>query len=280
MAREDEEGYVFRARHPEREAVYAVFDHRSQATRQDLSCRLDLPYGDLPRERFDLFPGTVAGCLLVFVHGGYWQGLSKERFSFVARAFVEHGFSVALPTYPLAPEATVREIVATVRRSVPAIVAVLHETGRRPSCWIASGHSAGGHLAAMLALTRWSGEGAVPPLVGCAPISGIFDLQPLVGTSIDAALRLDPDQVACLSPARSAFHGGRMTAVVGSDETAAFIQQTDNYVARWRALGGQAEEVRLASRNHYTILADLLEKPSKIVEKVVAMVLRHDGNSR
>lgn len=278
MGFHDEEGYVFRDRYPEREDVYRLFDESSDEARRKLACRLNLSYGRHARERFDLFLGPVGAPLLVFVHGGYWQSLSKERFSFVAQAFVERGFSVALPNYPLATAVSLASIVNSVRLSVPAIFAELRNAGHAPPFWIASGHSAGGHLAAMLAITDWHGFGL--PLAGCAPISGIFDLEPLIATSLNAALRLDAQEAARLSPAKMPIHGGRLLAFVGADETPAFRSQSEVYREHWLRNGGVGECIQLSNRNHYTILLDLLEERSEIAGNILSWAQGFRGEGK
>lgn len=266
-----EQEYVFRDRYPEREAAYRRFDSGSCEVRQALPCLIDVAYGEGERERFDLFLGEAAGPLIIFVHGGYWQSLSKDRYSFVARNLVQNGFSVALPNYPLAPRLPLAQIVETLYRSVPAIFAASRDAGRAPPFWLASGHSAGGHLAAMMAITDWRVRCLNLPLAGCVPISGIFDLGPLIETSLNGALRLDLQEAAVFSPARIRAHGGRMTAVVGTDETPSFIAQSENYVRHWQACGGRAELALLSGRNHYTILCDLMEERSAIADRILSL---------
>jgi arylformamidase len=259
----NEAGYVFRERYPEREEVYRRFDHASDVARGRLKGRTDLPYGPHPRERFDLFSGPAGSPLVVFVHGGYWQSLDKKRYSFVASALVARGFSVALPNYPLAPEARLETIVDSIRRCLPAMVQALVAP---PPFAIAAGHSAGAHLAAMLAL---SGSPAVP-VAACVPVSGVFDVEPLLATSLNGALGLDRARALDVSPVRHAPPPGlRLAAIVGDAETADFVNQSRSFVASWQTAGADAELVSLAGRNHYTVLCDMLEERSRIVEVIV-----------
>lgn len=255
--RANEAGYVFRDRYPERTEVYRRFDEASAAARDRLECRLDLSYGDHPRERLDLFPAGPGAPLVVFVHGGYWQSLDKERFSFVASALAPLGFAVALPAYPLAPEVDVGRIVASVARSLTVAVEALSDP---PPFCIVAGHSAGGHLAAMLALRPPSQI----PVAACVPISGIFDLEPLLATSLNAALGLDGPAARALSPIRQPPGQCRLVAYVGEDETQDFLRQSRDYAGHWRGQGRQSDCIGLRNRNHYTILEDLLEERSVI----------------
>ena len=113
-----EAGYNLRARHPEREAVYADMARRSAALRASAPVRLDLRYGPSPPETLDYFPAARGARLFVFVHGGYWRALDKAIFSFLAKPFLDAGIAVALTNYGLAPSVPLAEIVAQSDRSI------------------------------------------------------------------------------------------------------------------------------------------------------------------
>lgn len=262
MGLANEAGYVFRGRYPEREHVYRRFEEASVAVCAALPRRRNLSYGTHPRQVFDLFPAGEGAPLVIFVHGGYWQSLDKDRYSFVAAALIPRGFSVALPNYPLAPDASLEEIVESVGGCLPAVLEALETS---PPFWIATGHSAGGHLAAMLAMT---GEAGNVPLAACAPISGIFDVEPLVETSLNAALGLDRQRAAKLSPMRRPPPHCLLTAFVGADETSDFVGQSRRFVEHCHASGRNAELVSLRDKNHYTVLCDLLGEHSQIAEGI------------
>jgi arylformamidase len=268
----NESDYVFSDRYPERNEVYRVFDERSAEARRTLQCRLDLPYGLHPRERFDLFSRS-GGPLVIFIHGGYWRSLSKERFSFVAAPLVRMGFTVALPGYPLAPDVTLQSVFDSVKRSVPAIFAA---TGKRP--WIVAGHSAGGHLAAMLAAMDWGAEGIEQP--ACLPISGIFALKPLIDTSLNRDLGIDETLAAEMSPLRTPPPHGQVRLVVGADETPGFLKQSADYLTHCRGAGCDAELVQLSGRNHYTIVGELLEESSAVAQQFALLARGLDREER
>ena len=265
MARSDEPDYVFRDRHPERHEVYALYDAESERARQGAYCLLDLPYGPHPRMRFDLFPGGRHAPLAVFFHGGYWQSLDKQRFSFVANSFLSRGFSVALPNYPLAPETSPEQIADAARSSIAAIIdAVTHETGQ-PASWLSTGHSAGGHLAVWAGIhARRHPAVAVVPFAGMAPVSGIFDVRPRVGTSLNRALRLTAGRAARLSPINCGLPAAAYRVMVGADETPGFLGQAAAFAEHVEAAGRDVKSLALAGLNHYTILKDFLSARSAI----------------
>lgn len=258
-----EEGYVFRNRYPERDAIYRSFADSSAETRAALACRRDIAYGEHPRQRFDLFPGTPGGPTLIFIHGGYWRSQSKDSFSFTARPFVAAGYSVAIIGYPLLPDISFSGLCKSVQAGVMAALETLEDMGGRAHFWALCGHSAGGHLAALLAGMDWPRHG--PPR-GSLAISGIFDLEPLLTTSLGGMLGLSKAAAAAFSPLHIKCGQGRLLAAVGSAETEAFHMQSRAYVEHWSAQGGEARLVRLKDRHHYDILCDLMQSRSELVD--------------
>lgn len=266
MAREDETDWVFRDRHPERGEVYARMDSESERAYATLKVQRGLHYGDHPREALDLFPGQPGAPLVVFFHGGYWQSLSRERFAFVAEPLVRAGYSVALPGYPLAPEASLSAIVAAASIAVKAATEAATAAGLAPSGWIAAGHSAGAHLALMTALSPQS-----VPLRGVVAISPICDLDPLRGTSLDSALKLTTEDVRSLSPARLPLPSARVQMIVGADETAGFRGQTFSHTARMVQAGHDCSCRELPGLNHYTIPLEIRRPYSSIMAAVIEL---------
>jgi arylformamidase len=225
---------------------------------------LDLPYGAGERERLDLFcpgPGD-AWPIAIFIHGGYWQALDRSFFSHCARGLLAHGVAVAVPSYDLCPSVPLARIVAQMR----AAVALLHGRGGRRV--LATGHSAGGHLTAMLMATDWPAFGLPAGLVPAGlTISGLFELVPLLPTSIATALRLDRAEAEALSPAlMPPPPGARLHAVVGGSESREFIRQTRDFSVHW---GGSWEA--LPGLNHFTVLAPLSDPGSALVARAAAL---------
>jgi arylformamidase len=114
-----EREYNARAAIPEHPQIFARWAEQSAAVRRLRACVIDLNYGEGAGERLDLFPARRDGApLLVFIHGGYWRSLDKSDFAWIAPAFGNHGVSVALLNYGLAPATALEEIV----RQVPVPV--------------------------------------------------------------------------------------------------------------------------------------------------------------
>ena len=155
---------------------------------------LDLPFGRGERECWDLYPAARADApCLVFIHGGYWQRNRREDFAIMAEGALAAGWSVAICGYTLAPEASMSRIVAEIHRALDWLAAHGPAHGVAGKV-IASGWSAGGHLAALAA--------EHPLVVGALAMSGIYELAPIANTNLNDKLRLTPEEIAAHSPIR------------------------------------------------------------------------------
>lgn len=270
--------YNNRARVPESAALIAGWARDAAAFREAWTwAELGLPYGPGERERLDLFrpgPGdirTEAWPLALFLHGGYWQALDRSFFSHVARGLLARGVAVAIPSYDLCPAVPLARIVEQAR----AAAAMLHRrTGRR---MLATGHSAGGHLTAMLMATDWRAlDPALPDdLVPAGlPISGVFELEPLLGTSIGAALRLGAAEARALSPRFLPSPDGALHVAVGGAESGEFLRQSRDFAA---ARGGGFEA--LPGLNHFTVLDPLAAPEGALARRAAAMALACQGGT-
>jgi arylformamidase len=239
----------------------------SNKARASLDGELDLAYGDGERERLDLFAAAKADSpVLLFMHGGYWRRLGKEYFSFFAEPFVAAGAAVAILNYPLAPVATLDEIVRSVRSAFAWLYAHVSAANGDPNHMVASGHSAGGQLSAMLALTDWRAYGLPPDAVrGVGAISGVFDVRPLAHTHINAWLQLDPAMSARNSPIDFAPpHGVRTLAAVGGAETDEFRRQSRDFATAWTTDASPGTCVEVPGRNHFDILLGVLDPADRL----------------
>ncbi len=251
--------YNNRAKVAEHPAIIAGWARDAAAFRAaHRHAELGLAYGPTPRQALDLFwPGSAREApLALVIHGGYWQGLDRGFASHLARGLLAHGFAVAVPSYDLCPQVTLEAIVVQLRACAGFLF------GRHGRRMLATGHSAGGHLAAMLLATDWGGLGYPCAVVSAAlPISGLFDLAPLIPTSINAALGLDAATARRLSPVHLPRPPGRLRALVGAAEGVEYTHQSEAIAAAW---GGQWEA--LPGHNHFTIVGDLADPASRLVQ--------------
>ena len=268
-----ESEFALRHRHPEREMIYDDHQRRSATLRDRGNCQLDVRYGSGPRCLLDIFPAGDDAPILFFIHGGYWRALDKSYVSFIAEPFRDAGFTVIMPGYDLAPAIRVGDILDQIRAAYGWVVERMG-----PRRVIVAGHSAGGQLAAMLALDQ-SARDERGPIAGFVGVSGAFDLRPLLHTSINHDLKMSVEEAAEASPlvrlAQLAPTAPLMPiiGIVGGDETNGFKQWTARLVMNWRAHGGTATYSEIADRNHFTILDELANTGGNIPRAIAALVI-------
>lgn len=274
--------YNNRARVPGHAEILARWARDSQAIRDTRPCRLDLAYGDTPAERLDVFgPLNIApeprarprtrsrpgAPMLVFIHGGWWRSLDKADHSFVAPALADAGAVVVVPNYALCPSVGIEDIVLQMVRSLAWCWRHARELGADPERITVAGHSAGGHLAAMMLCTLWKRVGDDLPgdLVKAAlSISGVFDLEPLRRTPfLQPDLRLTPHSVRRLSPAGFPAPAGTLRAVAGALESEEFLRHNRLIRRRWGALTVPVCDT-IADADHFTVLEGLARSGSRL----------------
>jgi arylformamidase len=230
-----------------------------------------------------MFPAKAGGRapVLAFIHGGYWQSLDKSVFSFVAAPFVEAGVTVAMLGYPIAPEAGMDEIVASIRAALLWLGRHAGEHGGDPQRLHLSGHSAGGHLTAYMMAEDWPAEPGLPaPLLkGGLALSGLYDLEPIRLSYLNKPLAMDEEVARRNSPVNrpgapigapplrhaqvSAPIGAParqpLILAVGGAETDEFRRQQRDYAAQCRAAGWPVDTIEVPGRNHFSVLESLAD---------------------
>lgn len=256
--------YNNRQRVPDSAALIAGWARDAAAWREACpGAELGLAYGAGEREKLDLFPAGPDAPVAVFIHGGYWKALDRSFASHCARGLVLRGVTVAVPSYDLCPAVGIADIVAQMRAACRFLWA---RTGRRI---LAMGHSAGGHLSAVLLATDWRAiDPALPPdLVHAAlPVSGVFELGPLLPTTIAQGLNLDPATAQALSPRFMPSPARPLHCLVGGAESGEFIRQSRDMAEAW---GGSFEA--LPGADHFTVIAPFADPDSAVVAKARTM---------
>lgn len=258
----------------ERYAEFYV--EESERAREDLACHLDVPFGPTTAEHLDVFPADDPDApVVLFIHGGYWRSLSSKEFSFVARGPVSAGVTTVVMNYALCPEVTIEEIV----RQCRAAVAWLSENAGRyngdSDRLCVSGHSAGGHLTAMLLATDWAGRYGLPAdvITGACSISGLFDLEPFPHTWLQPKLQLTWRDIQRNSPIRRIpEEAPPLVVTYGDEEPAELRRQSEAYLAAWREAGLDGRRLRQPDANHFTAIEGFLDEDSPLCRAVLDLV--------
>ncbi|MFI4988275.1 MAG: alpha/beta hydrolase [Alphaproteobacteria bacterium] len=247
----------------------------SAEARQHLAGRLDVPYGAAAAERLDIFPAArPQSPVLLFIHGGYWRANDKSSFSFVASGYVEAGVSVVAVGYPLAPRVTLDALTESIRRAVGWVHRNAGSFGADPARIHVSGHSAGGHLTAMMLSTEWTARGLPGDVVkGGAAISGIYDLEPIRLSYLNADVRLDAAMAERNSPLLLVpDKAAALILTVGGRETDEFRRQQEIYGEAWHGAGLPLELVPMPEDQHFSILDAFAAPASPLFSAVLRQI--------
>lgn len=227
---------------------------------------LDLAYGRSERSRYDLFhPDDGSAGLVVFVHGGYWRAFDKSTWSHLAAGALRRGWSVAMPSYDLAPAARIAAITRQVAVAIDAAAA------RVPGPLRLCGHSAGGHLVTRMVCRDGPLNPPVRRLVErVVSISGLHDLRPLLKTEMNRDFRMDEAEAAAESAALAApVDGIELVCWVGADERPEFIRQSELLANIWSGLAVETSVMHSPGRHHFDVIDDLADPDSGLVSALL-----------
>jgi arylformamidase len=250
---------------------FARYASESAAARREFECRLDVPYGPGPSETLDIFPGGPSAPIQLFIHGGYWRAMDKADFHYVARAFRPAGAAVVVINYALVPAVDMDELVRQCRASVAWVHRHAGSFGGDPERLFISGHSAGGHLVAMLMSTDWRAWGLPADVIkGGSGISGLYDLEPIRLSYLNRDLGLGPEQTRRLSPVSLVpERSGPLLLPLGGLEGPEYHRQTDELARAWWKRGLPCEVMDMPGLNHFSIVAQLGDPASELARTIL-----------
>ncbi len=233
--------------------------------RESVDHQVDIAYGEADRNRFDLFhPEGESKGLFVFVHGGYWLRFEKSFWSHLAKGPLSKGWTVAMPSYTLCPDARISDIT----REVASAINCAAEKVEGPI--VLCGHSAGGHL-----VTRQicQDTGLYPQTINrvqrVISISGLHDLRPILKIDHNITLSLDEAEAIDESPALlNPVPNIAVDCLVGADELPEFVRQNDLLANIWRGIGVETSSIHLPGKNHFDVIDDL-ESSEGIVTRLL-----------
>ena len=268
--------YNARAMVPDHAKYFESWQQRSARARAIMTCYLDREYGPAAGEKLDFFPARKGdGTVLMFIHGGYWRSLDKTDFSYLAPVFVDAGVSLAVVNYDLCPKVTIEEIVRQMLRASAWLYLHCEEYGADCDRLHVAGHSAGGHLTAMMMCALWPVlDGRLPRdlFKGGLAISGLYDLRPvMMADFLNVDLRLDEAAAIRLSPAflppatRAPVH-----TCVGGAESSEFKRQNALLAGRWRS--AVAGDIQMPGHNHFSVVDELANPASPVFEGAKRMM--------
>lgn len=218
--------------------------------------------------------------VFIFIHGGYWRALSKNDSAFMAPALTRAGAVVVVPDYDLAPAATLDHIVDQMRQAYAWVVRNIAIYGGDADNICVCGSSAGGQLVGMLLTKGWQEDYDLPANATPASafaLSGLFDLQPLLHTHINAWMQLD-DAAAMRNSPRfllpdSTTHGQcQLRVACGEFESREFHRQSREYLAAWTARCLPGAWVQAPATNHFDLPLQLADPQSAVHQTALELM--------
>ncbi|MCC8940608.1 alpha/beta hydrolase fold domain-containing protein [Bradyrhizobium sp. Arg68] len=267
--RDWDDSYANSAHIPGSDKLPAWWAERAAAYRARLkSFKPDIAYGPGERQRLDLIlPDGASKGLVVFVHGGYWMRFDKSSWTDLAEGARSHGWTVALPSYTLAPAARISEMTAEIATAIASAAAQVSGPIRL------AGHSAGGHLVTRMLCDDDRLEAAVYDRIAATlSISGLHDLRPLLKTKMNDTLGMSIDEATRESAALRLPRGqSPLTAWVGGNERPEFIRQAELMANIWTGFDVDTRLVVEAGHNHFTVVDGLKDPSSAITRCLVGL---------
>lgn len=244
----------------------------SAAARTTLDCTLDVPYGPTKAEVLDIFPAPRAGAPInIFIHGGAWKNGHKDEVSFPAPVFHNAGANFIAVNFNLVPDVMLEELVRQCRAAIAWVYRNADSFGGDRDRIFVSGHSSGGHVTGVMCITDWEGVYGLPAdlIKGAAPISGMFDLAPVIKSWRNSYLKLDEERAHALSAIHHIPEAKiHMVLGFGAGELTEFQRQSCDFAAAWRKAGQECRLIEVPDKNHFEMGAGYGDAQNPITQAI------------
>jgi acetyl esterase/lipase len=247
----------------------------------------DIAYGALPRQRLDVYraaDATQPRPVVVFFYGGGWESGSRARYRFVAETLTDYGYVVVIPDYRVYPEVTFPAFIEDGARAMRWVHDNVAYYGGNPAQIFVMGHSAGAHIAAMIALDgRYLGavgleRQGVKGLIGLA---GPYDFLPLTSATLKKILAA-PDMTQT-QPITFANAGAPPALLLhGLDDTTVLPRNSARLADRLRERGVGVETHYYPDMAHIGILlglSSLLAGDRPVLADTLAFLRAHSAGN-
>jgi arylformamidase len=261
--------YNTRSRVPNYADYFGRWERISRETAEHHTILKDIPYGDIEKERLDIFPSKIHHSkTLVFIHGGYWHLLDKDIFHFLAGHFLKYNVTTVLVNYPLAPLSSINEIVASCRKALRWLHDNIISFNGDPKELYVLGHSAGGHLASMLLV-----EQEAKFIRGVISLGGLFRLVPVMLSYLNESIGMDRENAIKNSPVfLNPVHDCPLLLITGTEESDEFKAQSEELYQSWKSKNSNIEILQVPQKNHYSILDSVVEKDSTLWAALIRLM--------
>lgn len=268
--------YSARGTAPDGDVYRDFISENSARVREEMDCRLDVPYGPTPGEVVNVFPAENPGSPIVyFIHGGYWRSSSQKDVDLYAEALVPAGCAYVTVNYLLAPEATIDEVVRQCRAGLAWAYNNAASFNGDPNNVHVVGRSAGGHLTGMMLADGWREEFGLPDdlIKSACALSGLFDLEPVRLSNVNEWAKLDKEAADRNSPVH---HMPKIPCPIiiawGENETDEFKRQSDLYRIAWQSRGWPCQTMEFAGKHHFASMPDLMYPDEECTKALLTQI--------
>ncbi|KAJ8283176.1 hypothetical protein COCON_G00020260 [Conger conger] len=260
-------------------AHVAALRKGTERARSEAQALLNVPYGEGDDEKLDVYIPSNPSLdlpLVIYLHGGLWQFLSKEESGFIAGPLVQKGVVVVAVGYQTAPKGDMDLMVSRVRRSV---VSILQQYSHISGLYLC-GHSAGAQLVAMVLSTDWTEYCITPQIRGALLVSGMYDLVPVLSTHVNEFLKMTEEVAVRNSPNRLVAQLKRSSSdcdivvAMAQNDSADFRKQSEEYFKALQCSGLKVSLEDVPDTDHFSVMERCVDGDYHLTQLLLRMIGR------